>query len=292
MLYSYIFQKTYVENNEEKIIFKGIIDEISHPSLQNVISYLNGLKGFEGFIFKNFSKNGSPDIQEPRNYFSSTNAKKIDVIREKIEVWKKDNRLSEIEYNILLCSIIEKLPSVSNISGTYGAYLKINDPRMFKPFLIEMPILFTNNLKNKSFNEDANKLIKKVSADILYIDPPYNHRQYPSNYHLWETIAVWDKKIKNTKTGIRNYEEQKSKFCSKIKCVETFQSLIKNAMVSYILFSYNSEGIMSFDTINDILHEKGKVTFYKKIQRRYKSNSNGIIKPTIDEWLFFVKTRK
>lgn len=292
MFYSYVFQKVYVENNKMEFKFDGLIDEINEPSLYNVITYLNNLKGIKGFIFKNFSKEGGYKKEIQRNYFSGINAKKIDVIREKIEIWKKQNKLTEIEFFILLCSIIEKIPYVSNISGTYGAFLKINDPRMFKPFLLEPPQLIINNHSNQVFNEDANALVKKINVDILYIDPPYNHRQYPANYHLWETIAVWDQIIKNNITGLREYGKQKSNFCSKIKCVQIFEDLIKNANCSHILFSYNSEGIMSFNTIKNILKSKGSVFFYKTNLPRFKSNSNKKSDRNIEEWLFHVIVSK
>ncbi|WOV92390.1 MAG: DNA adenine methylase [Candidatus Nitrosoabyssus spongiisocia] len=236
MSYSYVFQKTYVENNLLTLKFSNLSDQISNPSLPKIIKYLNELHGIEGFIFKNFSKNHLNESIWQRNYFSVTNAKRIDALREKIEEWEEKGCLTEIEYYVLLCAIIERIPYVSNISGTYGAFLKINNPRMFKPFTIEVPKLIVNNSTNVCYNEDSNNLIKNIEMDILYIDPPYNHRQYPANYHIWESVSVWDKTITNTKTGLRDYEKQKSLFCSKTKCAQTFENLIKNAKSKYILF--------------------------------------------------------
>ena len=289
MFYSYVFSKAYIENNTTPT-FKGLREVIPNPSLKKVIEYLNDLEGIGGFIHENFSKEGSQHLEEPRNYFSSSNSRKIDAIREKIQEWNEHNILEETEYYVLLSSLIERIPFVSNISGTYGAYLKIDDPRMFKPFLLDIPNLIRNKFDNRAYNTDSLDLIKEIEADILYIDPPYNHRQYSPNYHIWETVAMWDKKIRNTKTGLRNYENQKSSFCSKVKCTESFEQLIKNARSKYILFSYNSEGIMSQNTILSILSARGKVKQYVKTYRRYKSNSNGKVKQDLKEWLFFIKT--
>ena len=291
MYYSYIFQKTYIENNKLDLKFSGLKNIICNPSLSNVIKYLNGLKGSEGFIFHNFCKVGSSHLSEPRNYFSSMNAKKIDAMREIVEDWKMANSISEIEYYVLLCSIIEKIPSISNISGTYGAYLKIDDPRMSKPFLIEIPSLIKNKHDNRSYNKNANELIDEICADVLYIDPPYNHRQYPANYHIWETISVWDRKITDTKTGLREYQNQKSDFCSKLKCVNAFEKLLNNANCKYIMFSYNSDGIMSLETIMDILSGRGKVTHYRKDYRRFKSHALVDSRQKLEEWLFFVNVK-
>ena len=289
MFYSYVFSRAYIENNKIPA-FRGLKEIISNPSLKNVICYLNGLDGIDGFIYKNFSKEGSCHLEEPRNYFSSHNSRKIDSIREKLQEWNEYGLIKETEYYILLSSLIEKIPFVSNISGTYGAYLKIDDPRMFKPFLLDVPNMIKNEFNNKAYNRDSFNLIKEIETDILYIDPPYNHRQYATNYHIWETVAVWNKKIRDTKAGLRDYENQKSSFCSKTKCAESFEDLIKNARCKYILFSYNSDGIMTQDTILSILSARGKVRQYTKTYRRFKSNSNGKPKSDLEEWLFFVKT--
>ena len=289
MFYSYVFQQAYIENDDPYPKFLGLRDIIPNVSLSNVIDYLNNLQGNEGFMFKNFSKIGSHDLEKPRNYLSDSNAKKIDSIREKIKEWHDDNRFEGKEYYILLSMLIESIPFVSNISGTYGAYLKINDPRMFKNLSLKNPNLLSNGKKNKCYNEDSNVLIKNIETDILYIDPPYNQRQYPSNYHLWETVAVWDKKITDTQTGLRKYDDQKSMFCSKVKCKNTFSNLIHHANSDYIIVSYNSEGIMSLDTIMEILEEKGKVTHYKQTFRRFKSNSRSNKDNHVSEWLFFVE---
>lgn len=43
------------------------------------------------------------------------------------------------------------------------------------------------------FREDTNLLVKKIKADVVYIDPPYNSRQYSRFYHVLETLTKWDK---------------------------------------------------------------------------------------------------
>jgi len=95
--------------------------------------------------------------------------------------------IDEIEYYYLLASLIEGVPYVSNITGTYGAYLKEWDKRALKAFEMARPDVIDNGKANRSYNADANALIRELEGDILYIDPPYNSRQYAPNYHLLET---------------------------------------------------------------------------------------------------------
>lgn len=288
MTYSYVFARTYICINEAPS-FDGLSSLIKNPNMRNVIRFLNGLPWKKGFVYKNYSWEGTKGAKFRRKYFSSENAQKIDAIRDTIESWKEDDLISEDEFYVLLCSLLEAVPSVSNIAGTYGAFLKINDPRMFKPLRLKPPCLINCGHGHKCYNEDANELIKKVSCDILYVDPPYNTREYAANYHILEMIAVWDKKIKDTKTGLIPWENKKSRYCSKTKCTHALEELIMNAKCNYIIMSYNSEGIIPHDEIVKILSTKGKVVEYEKTYRRFKSNKRGRRKPPLKELLFFVK---
>jgi len=290
MTYSYVFQKAYIENNKIPQ-FEGLKTIISNPDIFKVINHLNNLEGNEGFIFKNYCAEGSRKYSKyTRNYFSCENAKKIDTIRDKIQEWKNNDLITENEFNILLCSLLEEIPSISNIAGTYGAFLKNNDPRMFKPLLLQVPTLIESDVKHYCYQKDANRLIRHIFCDILYIDPPYNERQYAPNYHLWESIAVWDKQITDTKTGLRPYKHQKSLYCYDSKCVSIFEDLIKNAKCRYMLFSYNTEGVIPYKEIMRILSSKGKVSVFSHDYRRFKSNSNGKKnKDSLKELLFLVQ---
>jgi len=287
MNFSYVFQRAYIQNNDDPK-FKGLSKLIPKPDIFKVVDYLNNLDGKDGFVFSNFCIEGSRKSRFQRNYFSSDNAKKIDAIRDQIEEWHKNELIDDDEFYILLASLLEAVPFVSNIAGTYGAFLKTNDARMSKPIILEVPSLIDGNGKHHSYNEDGNKLVRNISCDVLYIDPPYNKRQYAPNYHLLETIAVWDKKITDSKTGLRKYDHQKSEYCYPKRCIKAFEDLIANARCKYILLSYNTEGIMPKKEIIRVLSNKGKVRLYEQEYRRYKSNSNGQkSKHELKELLFF-----
>lgn len=103
------------------------------------------------------------------------------------------------------------------------------------------------------------KKYKKV--DIVYMDPPYNKRQYASNFHVLENIVVYDKQKLNGKTGLRDYSSQKSDYCIKNKVKKSFQELVDNIDAKYIIMSYSTEGLLSVDDILDILSKKVKLTF-------------------------------
>lgn len=138
--------------------------------------------------------------------------------------------------------------------------------------LTPLPIMH-GSVECKVYNEDISELIKAVKGDILYLDPPYNARQYCTNYHLLETIARYDSPEIYGKTGLREYSAQKSVFCIKSKVVQAFNDLIKNADFKYIFLSYNNEGLMSFDTIGKVMKKYGKYTYELQEHKRFKADN-------------------
>ena len=283
MYYSYVFQKACIENNDISPKFPGL----EFKDIYDTIHYLNNLSGVKGFMYNNFSRGGSE-----RNYFSIYNAQKIDAIREQIELWYINKQITVLEYYVLLTSLLLEVSKVSNTTGTYSAYLKSIDPRANKPIRLTTPVLLNNNKDNTCYNMDGIDLVKQIKPDVLYIDPPYNHRQYATNYHVLETISVWDKNISNTKTGLRDSTNQRSDFCSKNKCYTAFNDLIINADCKYIMVSYSSEGIMSSDDIMSVLSNIGKPIKYQKLYKRFKSHNAKYNNNNLYEWLFFVKVVK
>lgn len=293
LYFSYVFQKAYIENSSVPL-FKGLHKDIHEPTLISVLSYLNCCQnGKEGFIYKNFTLEGTKTSQFQRNFFSEDNAKKIDAIRDTIEQWYSKKLLTENEYFVLISSLLEAVPYVSNIAGTYGAFLKNDDPRKFKLLELKIPMLLVDKSKHCAHNLDGNTLIENIKGDVLYVDPPYNERQYAANYHILEHIAVWDKKIIENKTGLRNYEMQKSNYCKKNMVYKVTADLIDKAInranVKHVLFSYNSEGLLTKDELLDIHKQYGKVTLYEKPYQRYNSHKNG--NKVISEYLTYLKVK-
>lgn len=289
LYFSYVIQKAIISNNKKPKFLK--LKEIGVEPFKyfnETVINLSKVKA-EPFIFENYS----PNQKSERCYLSNGNALNIDFIRQKIEEWRQKHLINENEYYYLLAALIEATPFVSNIAGTYGAYLKHWDNRALKKITLLEPKLVDNKLNNKCYNDDANLLIKKIKGDILYIDPPYNERQYLPNYHLLETIAKYDNPSIYGKTGMRPYKSERSNYCIQTKVLSEFSDLIKNAKFKYIIVSYSSEGIMSKEDIKKVLVQRGiKKTFllHKIPYRRYK-HKKGTSNHNLEEYLFFIETK-
>lgn len=261
--YSYVTLKHLVENN-------GNLDEMRCLQL---IDELNQMNGEEGFIYSNYSFEGTEGQNFRRMYFSKHNAKKCDAMRIGIEEWYQSQKINKNEYFFLLSSLINSIDKYANTASVYGAFLKNLKKSAAKEMILEPLPVIHGKVECAVYNEDICELIKKVSGDILYLDPPYNARQYCSNYHILETIARYDNPVITGKTGLREYSNQKSVFCMKTKVSEAFAELIKNAEFKYIFLSYNNEGLMSFETIEKIMKKYGKYRVYMQPYRRYKADN-------------------
>ncbi len=253
--YSYVLNRNYIENH---IAFE----------YQSLIEELNEIEGVDGFIFTEYSENGTSG----RQYFSEYNGKKIDAVRLKIEEWKKNNQITENQYFFLLASLLESADKVANTASVYGAFLKHIKKSAQKNMVIEPAIFTPNDNSHKVFNIDSNELIKKISGDILYLDPPYNTRQYGANYHLLNTIAKYDKFTPKGKTGLRSY--QKSSYCIRQSVKQSFEELIANAKFRYIFLSYNNEGLMNSQDIRAILSKYGRYDLTSTDYQRFRADKD------------------
>lgn len=272
MYFSYVLQMATINNNNipefdglKKIGIDDPLDFLESYNLDDI-----DFENSKYFISNNYAPSSSCN----RMYLTKENANRIDFIRLQIEEWKDKKIIKENEYFYLLACLIEAVPYVSNISGTYGAYLKHWDKRALNILELNRLEVLDNSQKNLAYNKDANKLVKEISGDILYIDPPYNSRQYVPNYHLLETLALYDYPEIKGVTGLRNYDDKKSKYCIKREVKNTFEELIKNAKFKHIIVSYSTDGLMTIKEIEDVLKKYGKNDTYKLYKipyRKYKS---------------------
>lgn len=299
MLYlSYCLQKAYIENNDTPE-FKGLVSNLPSSGnlfdspLGQVICYLNSLPPKKGFIYNNYTPGGTGHLESPRMYFTPQNGERIDAIRTKIEEWKNDGLVSESEYYILLACLIETVGFYSNVAGVYAAYQKKWDARALKPLLLKEVRLVKNNYANEVYCGDSMELLDKINVDILYLDPPYNERQYAPNYHLLETIARYDNPVIKGVTGMRDYSQQKSRFCNPATAEKDLAEVAKRANYKFLVMSYNSEGIMPQERIIEILQGFGEVRLEEFEYARFKSSNQGLsrTKKTVNEQLYILKKR-
>ena len=282
LYFSYALQIAKIKINE--------LPECAIP-YQKALDILNAINGVDGFFSKEYTLEGTENQEFKRNYFSYENAKKIDAICIQLKKWYSSGNINSEMFYLLSASLIDAITKVSNTSGTYGAFLKKDDARKNKLIILEPLEISSNGKQNECYCEDILSLINKVKGDILYLDPPYNSRQYPPYYHILETAVLYDNPNIYGITGRRHYKEKLSPFCMKDHALDAMLQVVKNAVFSHIYISYSTDGIIPYETLIDELSALGIVECYYRDYRRYKSNDGGSIKKPLKEIIIYVKKR-
>ena len=244
---------------------------VSEPREKNIsekIEHLNALPDDESNYFSE---------QFGGTYFSKENAKKIGAMREEIENIAENAD----ERHILICSLLYATDKVANTVGHYDAFRKKLDT--LRPVRLLIPdIDYPRNTNNKIYKEDANMLIGKISCDVLYIDPPYNSRQYSDTYHLLENLAEWRKPEVAGVARKMDRSHIKSEYCLK-GAAQVFENLVENADCEHILLSYNNTGDskdgrsnarISDREILEILSGKGTVEIFEKTYKAFTAGKS------------------
>lgn len=227
-----------------------------HIIIDCVIRY-NSLCDLEdNYMTENFSD----------TYFSRDDCAKIGYIREDIECLYENGSINKRERAILITSLLYAMDKIANTCGHYDAYRK--GVVFEKTLELYVPLAeIHNTADNQCYNTDANELVKDISADLVYIDPPYNSRQYCDAYHLLENVARWEKPEVFGVAKKMDRSTMKSKYCTQ-SATEAFEQLIKDINAKYILLSYNNMAAKGNDRSNAkildddilrILKQKGEV---------------------------------
>ena len=245
------------------------------------IEFLNNLnvakEGVSDVDFMTISY--SPAGPDKRQYLSIENALSIDRIRQYIAQWLEVGLIDSGEFHYLLAMLLESVPSFSNTTGTYGAFLKNSDKRALRPFRLEPIEIQATQFHNQIHNRDADSLIREISGDVLYLDTPYNSRQYSSNYHLLESLARYDYPVLRGKTGTRVDNIGSSNYCKKGLVYQSFDQLLSSADFGAVLMSYSSDGLLDEEQLTELMRNHGKsstLVFQKIPYRRYKRRSGDI----------------
>lgn len=291
--YACTLNKAYLEINlpprfaRLRKAYHGQLKQLGCLSLDPVgqaLALVNSLDGIEGFIARNYGPAGG------RLYYTTGNAERADAVRSAIGDWRAESLISEKEYFYLLASLIEAIDAVANTASVYGAFLKRFKASALKPLELK-PLVLSNCVRGcRVYRQDANELIARVRCDVLYLDPPYNRREYGANYHVLETIAAGDEPPLRGITGLRDYE--RSRYCRPGSAVDALAELVTKARTRHILMSYNDEGLIGFDEMRRILRERGSVKTYKQKYTRFKAdNGRAYKRDATVEYLHYVRVR-
>ena len=246
-----------------------------------LLEHLNTLPPAHGFVYENYCPAASG-----RMYFTDENGGRCDAIRLELNHLLAAGEITENTYYFYLAALINSIDKVANTASVYGAYLKHFKRSALQPLRLE-PLPVVDGPVGEAYNRDISELIADIHGEILYLDPPYNSRQYNSNYHVLETIARYDDPQLTGVTGLRAGNDGRSLFCSRRQVEQVFDALIRDADFHFIFLSYNNEGLMTPETIRNIMSRYGEYRLftrddYKRFQADTADNRNIAADTTVE----------
>src|SRR5574344_157645 len=242
--------------------------------IKNVIDFYNNLHVSENnYMSENFAD----------TFFSAADCSKIGYIRNDIEQKFVEKNINEREKALLITSLLYAMDRIANTCGHYDAF------RQGVTFDKKLELYYpnasnANNAQNRCFNQDINSIAKQIEADLVYLDPPYNSRQYCDAYHLLENVARWEKPKVAGVAKKMDRTALKSNYCTQ-SAVKAFEDLINNIHAKYIVLSYNnmaekgndrSNAKLPDEEIMRILNNKGKVKVFSKDYKAFSTGKSSI----------------
>jgi len=244
--------------------------------MQAIADHLSGgVPSVDGFFARNFAPVGG------RMYFTDENARRIDAARTTLHQWHRDNLVPDDSFYVLLAAVIEGADRVANTAGVYAAYIKSWQPNALRPFMVVAEAPIASRSRCVAHQADAEHVADAVGPiDLLYVDPPYNTRQYAGYYHVPELLARgWFDDVVELrgKTGLIADDEQRSEWCSRRDAPNALRRLLRVTGARHVLISYNSEGVIADDELRAILRDAaidGRVRRFARRYKRYRADSD------------------
>lgn len=260
---------TKIDGIRKKEGFMFLNDEINEKRYRRIVVLLHYLEKIadtdvdeqyrKHYFFNTYSEDGNNSYfcskrgsTGHRRFFTPANAGRLDVIMNKIREWYQKGLLTELQYSLLISIVCESVEKISNTQGTYHDFQREDyDARALNPLTLRLPsfdiVLSTNNTHIIGKCQDSLRFINKVPRhSLIYIDPPYNFRQYTSYYFMLNLLSSYCE-INNLDSYFQNInfvrgqnmdDDFASTFCKANLFIPSLTYLITNAPCNYVVLSY------------------------------------------------------
>lgn len=265
--------------------------------VESAFSCLNTLDPVRGYVTEHLcpQDDEQPNPERERMFFTRHNGERIDAIRERVASWEVDGKISGDERAFLLSALVYAVSYVSNTSGVFkgfhhgwGGKTGTALYRIRSTLWLQPPILHDNSYQNLAGCDDAQALGRHLAEftggipDIVYLDPPYNQHPYGSNYHVLNTVVLWDKPPLNPRIGARGSRRDKSAirtdwrtarrspYNASREALDAFRALIGALEARWILVSYSTDGNVAPREVLSALAERGDLQVFSQSYKRYR----------------------
>jgi len=281
----------------------------------NALDRLNALPPVEDWITKHLcpSDDDNYDVLTDRLFYTRSNGMMMDAMRLEVAQWEEADLISPLEKSCLLAPMLYQACYTSNTSGVFkgfhngwGGQTGTALYRILSDFHLKPMVFHDNGKNNLVFKIDSADLAQtlencQVRADVAYLDPPYNQHPYGSNYHVLNTIALWDEPVLSERIEGRNKAairedwrtQRRSAYNYRREATAAYVGLMHSLRARYLLTSYSTDGMVSLRDLVETCVSRGQTDFVLQGYKRYRVSSQRFShKPVNIEFILTVDTSK
>ncbi len=266
------------------------------PALQALGGYeralatLNALPGIDGWVSRTLcpADDSAPDPHRERLFFRRATGRRLDAIRERIAAWQRDGIVDDEAACCLLAPLLYQACWLANTSGVFKGFHAgwggSNGTALHR-ILADLqlaPLRFlATGRPQRVLAVDAAELPAALGErpDIVYLDPPYNQHPYASNYHVLNSLVMWDQPElppptqRGFKSAIRpDWRARRSAFNRASTAAAAFEQMLANFDASHLLVSYSTDGVVPLELLVKMAAEHGALSLFCRGYKRYRTS--------------------
>lgn len=257
---------------------------------ERALALLNELPGEDGWVSRTLCPvdDDAPDPHRERLFYRRATGRRLDAVRERIAEWQRHGLVDEASACCLLAPLLYQACWLANTSGVFKGFHAGwggNNGTALHRILADMrlePLRFLRNgRRNRVLAVDANTLARELAGevDIVYLDPPYNQHPYASNYHVLNSLTVWDRPdvppptSPGWRAGIRaDWRQRRSAFNSRTAATDALSRLLATLPARHVLMSYSTDGTVPLPRLFELAGELGALAVHSRPYKRYRTS--------------------
>jgi adenine-specific DNA-methyltransferase len=261
-------------------------------SYEQMIAELNALSPADGWVTRHLCprEDANPDLERERMFYMRKNGQRIDAIRTRIAEWEAEGALSSAQRCCLLAPLLYQACYTSNTSGVFkgfhrgwGGQTGTALSRIASDLRLAPAVFHDNGRRNRVFRMDAARLAaspRELGAiDVVYLDPPYNQHPYGSNYHVLNSVTLWDHPVleptitrRGDKSAIRQdwRTARRSPYNRPAEALAAHERLLAAFDVPWIATSYSTDGNIDLLDLLRATAARGDTAVFLRSYKRYR----------------------
>jgi adenine-specific DNA-methyltransferase len=279
------------------------------------IDRLNELPGVDGWVTRHLcpADDAAPDAAHERLFYRRATGRRLDAIRARIADWQHAGVVDAAGAACLLAPLLYQACWLANTSGVFkgfhagwGGSNGTALHRILADLWLSPQRFFANDRGHRVLATDALQLHHVLhhelpgTADVIYVDPPYNQHPYASNYHVLNSLVVWDQldvpppTERGWKSAIRaDWRERRSAFNDRRAAAGAFATLLDRLDAPWLLLSYSTDGTIPLEQFVTAAAEHGSLRVFCRSYKRYRVSPTRLSpRPRNVEFVLAVERRR